>query len=206
MSSSASFRRSGGASRTLLLVLGLVLVAAGGAALSRALRVWDNTAGAGSRARSTLPLLTPDVSSFVHRHGALIWPVAAAVGLLLALVGYLLLRAQLRTRPAKTRQVDLTDDPADGVTRVPTGVVTQAFVDDLASVPGVEDAGAQLRGDPARPLVDITLDVEDDADVDRVLSDVERGPLASLRSAFDLVPAHTAVEVRIVEPSSRHLS
>lgn len=206
MSSSASFRKTGGPARGTLLVLGLLLMAAGGAALTRSLRVWDNLAGAGAKHRSTLPVLPGDVTSFVHRHGNIIYPVAGVVGLLLALLGYRLLRGQLRTRPGKTRQVDLTDDPTSGVTRVPTSVVTEAFVDDLASVPGVEDASAALRGDPARPLVDITLDVADDADVQQVLDDVEYGPLASLRDAFDLQPEKVAVEVRLVEPSGRHLT
>lgn len=204
--SSASYRKSGGATRATVLVVGLLLALAGGAALSRSLRVWDGLLGAGSRDRSALPLVTPDVSSWVHRHGDVVWPVAAVVGLLLALLGYGLLRAQLRTRPSKARMIDLTDDPAQGVTRVSSSVVTEAFVDDLSSVPGVEDAGAALRGDPARPLVDITLDVADDADVERVLELVRTGPLASLRRAFDLEPARTAVEVRIVEPSGRHLA
>lgn len=206
MSSSASFRKSGGPARGTLLVLGLLLVLGGGAALSRSLRVWDGLAGAGSTDRSTLPLLSEDVTSFFDRNSGIVYPVAGVVGLLLALLGYRLLRSQLRSRPARTRQVDLTDDPVGGVTRVPTSVVTEAFVDDLASVPGVEDARAALRDDPARPLVDITLDVAEDADVRRVLDDVQSGPLASLREAFDLEPARTAVEVRLVEPSSRHLA
>lgn len=206
MSRSTNYRSSGRGGRGTLMLLGLILTVAGGAALSRSLRVWDTTAGAGSRHRSTLAMLTPDVSAFVHRHGTVIWPAAAAVGLLLALLGYRLLRAQLRTRPARARQVDLTDDPAGGITRVPAPVITDAFTDDLASVPGVEDASAAMRGDPARPLIDITLDVADDADVEHVLSQVQRGPLASLRDAFDLQPAHTATEIRFVEPSSRHLS
>ena len=206
MSASASYRKGQGGARATLMLLGLLLTVAGGAALTRSLRVWDSTAGAGSRARSKLPLVTPDVSSWVHRHGSVIWPVVAVVGLLLALLGYRLLRAQLRSRPARTRQVDLTDDPAAGITRVSSPVVTEAFVDDLASVPGVEDASAAMRGDPARPLVDITLDVADDADVEDVLAEVQRGPLASLRSAFDLQPERTAVEVRLVQPSSRHLA
>lgn len=204
--STASYRKGGGGARATLMLLGLLLTVAGGAALTRSLRVWDTVAGAGSRDRSTLPLVTPDVSSFVHRHGSIIWPVAAVVGLLLALLGYRLLRAQMRTRPPKTSQIDLTDDPADGIARVPSSVVTDAFVDDLASMPGVEDASAALRGDPARPLIDITLDIADDADVEHVLAQVESGPLATLTSAFDLEPEHTAVEIRLVQPSSRHLA
>lgn len=206
MSSTASFRKTGGPARATLAGLGLLLLAGGGTALSRSLRVWDATAGAGRRRRSTLPVLTPDVTSWVHRHAGVVYPVAAAAGLLLALLGYQLLRSQLRTRPAKTRQVDLTDDPAGGVTRISTSVVSEAFVDDLASVPGVEDASAVLRGDPGRPLIDIQLDIADDADVDRVLERIGSGPLAALRDAFDLEPAHTAVEVRFVEAASRHLA
>ncbi len=205
-STSASFRKTGGPGRATLTLLGLLLTLAGGAALTRSLRVWDDIAGAGSQDRSGLPVLTQDVSDVVNRNGSWVWPLAALLGLLLALLGYRLLRAQLRTRPARTRQVDLTDDPSEGITRVPTSVVTEALVADLASVPGVEDAGAAMRGDPARPLVDVTLDIADDADVSEVLDRVEQGPLATLRSAFDLEPAHTAVEVRIVEPSSRHLA
>lgn len=205
MSRSASFRRGDRLARTAVFLTGLLLTVAGGAGLSRALGIWDATAGAGPRDRSQLPLLTPDVSRWFADHGDVFWPSAAAVGLLLAYLGYRLLRAELRARPAKARSVDLTDDARTGVTRVGAPLVTSAFVEDLASVPGVENAGAAMRGDPGRPLLDVHLDVADDADLADVLDGVEHGPLRSLREAFDLEPAATAVELRLVEASGRRL-
>lgn len=205
MSRTASYRTGDGLARGTVLTAGTLLTLAGGAALSRSLRIWDQIAGAGSQDRSGLPVVRSDVSRFLADHGDVVWPVTAVVALLLAYLGYRLLRAELRTRPAKTRQVDLTDDPTTGVTRVASPLVTRAFVADLAALPGVEDAGAAMRGDPARPVVDVTLDVADDADLEQVLRDVEQGPLTSLREAFDLEPESTTVELRLVEPSGRRL-
>ena len=204
---STSYRRGDGLARTAVLVTGLALVGGGGAVLSRGLGIWDGTAGArGGPDRSDSRVVTPDVERWFAAHADVFWPIAAAGGVLLALLGLLLLRRALRSRPGKTGAVDLTDDPARGTTRVPTGVATQAFVTDLASIPGVETAAAAFRGDPARPLVDVRLDVADDADVSAVLDEVEQGSLRRLEEALELRPSATAVEVRLREPAGRRLS
>ena len=75
MSASASYRKSGVGGRLTIMLLGLLLTVAGVAALTRSLRVWDDVLGAGSTDRSSLPVLTQDVSSWVNRHGDVIWPV-----------------------------------------------------------------------------------------------------------------------------------
>jgi hypothetical protein len=205
MRRSASYRRGDRLGRVTVGVTGLVLVLAGGAALTRSLGVWDSTAGAGRARRSRSPLVTPDVSRFVADHGAAFWSAAAVVGLLLALLGYHLLRAELRTRAPRAPVVDLTDDARQGVTYAETTVLTRAFVDELADIPGVEQAAADLRGDPARPLIDVRLDVADDADLEAVLDAVEEEALRHLCESFDLQPAATTVEVRLVEPSGTRL-
>lgn len=205
MSGGSAFRKGDRLARIVVFVFGLLFVVAGGAALSRGAGVWDAIAGAGEGDRSAQAVVTADVSAAFGRHSNLIWPLVAVGALLLALLGFLVLRAELRVRVSKTRQVDLTDDERAGVTRVSSSVVTAAFVDDLTDVPGVEDASASLRGDPQRPLVDVRLDVADDADVEQVLSGVEGGPLRHLRESFEIEPESVAVELSLVEPRERHL-
>jgi len=204
---STTYRRGDGVARTVVLVTGTLLVAAGGASLSRGLGIWDGTAGArGGTDRSDTPVVAANVERWFSAHADVFWPSAAGAGLLLALVGALLLRRSLRARPAKAGTVDLTDDATRGTTRVPTGAATSAFVADLAAIPGVEDAAAAMRGDPAQPLIDVRLDVADDADIAGVLDEVESGSLRRLEESLELRPAGTAVEVRLREPAGRHLS
>lgn len=204
---STTYRRGDGLARTVVLVTGTLLVVAGGASLSRGLGIWDGTVGArGGTDRSDTPVVAADVERWFSSHADVFWPSAAGAGLLLALLGALLLRRSLRARPAKAGTVDLTDDATRGTTRVPTGVATSAFVADLAAIPGVEDAAAAMRGDPAQPLIDVRLDVADDADIAGVLDEVESGSLRRLEESLELRPAGTAVEVRLREPAGRHLS
>lgn len=206
MTRTASYRRGDGLGRVIVVGTALLLVVAGGAAFSRSLGVWDGRAGARAGTRSSARLITPDVSRFVHEHGGLVFPLTALVALVLALLGSALLRAELRLRPARATQVDLTDDARHGVTRVATPLLTQALVDDLASVPGVQNASAGLRGDPARPLVDVRLDVFEDADLGAVLDEVEHQCLRRLRESFDLHPTATTVELRLVQTQGRRLA
>lgn len=206
MTRTASYRRGDLLARCTVVGAAVLLVVGGGAAFSRSLGVWDSTAGAGSHKRSTSDLVAGDVSRFVRNHGGVVFPVAAVVGLLLAYLGYRLLRSELRVRPARTTQVDLTDDARFGVTRVATPLVTRAFVDDLAGVPGVQGASAGLRGDPARPLVDVRLDVFEDADLGAVLDVVEHESLRHVRESFDIEPTATTVELRLVQTQGRRLA
>jgi len=84
--------------------------------------------------------------------------------------------------------------------------VTRALVDDLARLPGVQNASAGLRGDPARPLVDVRLEVFEDADLLAVLDAVEHQSLRNVRESFDLEPTATAVELRLVQTQGRRLA
>jgi len=202
----ASYRSADLLARSTVAGTGLLLVLAGGAAFSRSLGVWNDTVGAGSGTRSRAHLVTADVSRFAHAHGGVLFTVAAVVAVLLALLGIRLLRSELTLRPARATQVDLTDDARFGVTRVATPVVTRALVDDLARLPGVQDASAGLRGDPARPLVDVRLEVFEDADLLAVLDAVEHQSLRNVRESFDLEPTATAVELRLVQTQGRRLA
>lgn len=190
--------------RAVTLLMGLVLTGGGGAALSRSLGIWDDTAGAGAQKRADLPLLSSDVSRFFADH-SYVWCIAILPALIVAYLGYRLIRRELRTKPAKARVVDLTDDPATGVTRVSGALATRALVEDLAAITGVEGASAAMRGDPAQPLVDVRLDVADDADLAAVLDEVEGGALVHLATSLDLQPSATTVEIRLAEPGGRRL-
>lgn len=205
MSGPVTKTRQGDAlARTTTLLTGLVLTGVGGAALTRSLGVWDSIAGAGPETRSRLSLLRGDVARWFHDHGV-VWPIAAVVGLILAYAGYRLLRRELRSKPAKARVVDLTDDSTVGTTRVAGSLATKAFVEDLSNIPGVENAAAAMRGDPAQPLVDVRLDIADDADVAAVLDEVEGGALVRLEQSLELRPAAVATEVRLTSAGGRRL-
>jgi hypothetical protein len=198
-------RRGDRLARLTVLLTGLVLVLGGGAALSRGLGVFDRWVGAGAADRSASVLVTDDVSRWFSEHGGVVWPVAAAVALLLAFLGYRLLRGQLWPAVPRSRVIDLSDDPAVGTTRVPSSLATSAFTADLAGIAGVEGAATTMRGDPARPVVDVRLDVAEDADVTAVLTELESGALARLRSSLELQPQATTVEVRLTEVKDRRL-
>ena len=163
--------------RVLWLVIGGLLLAAG---------VLGLLAGAGA-----LPtvdrqwvVLTPELISAWNRNEALATTLAIVGGLLLALLGGLLLRAQLR-RPGGARMGDLhlpqRPEPAQAEPQVERGTIEvasralhNALERDLESDRQVRKAAVRLTGPTGHPRLLVRLAVTPDADLARLAGHVDQ--------------------------------
>lgn len=169
--------------RTLLGLLGLVLLGAGVFAVAAH--------------RGMLPFvdraapLTPGPR--LPPTWVLVLAVAAAVAFGLLCLRWLL--AQLARRP---RSVTLTiaGEQTPGSTELPGSAVVGPFVEEVSACPGVADAHATLTGSPERPRLSVVISSEGDADLTDIRGFLDTSALPRLRQALDLEVLPADVEFR----------
>lgn len=175
--------RVGAANRTVLALIGLILLAAGVLGLALA-------AGVFGRQRADQPVLSQAVRTYPHGHPWFWWAVAAAA-VIIALLALKWLMTQLGTDRAN--RIDRTTDAGEGYTVLHAGALTDAVEDDVTSIPGVAGATAYV----SHPLaVNLRVDLADDADIDRVRSALERGTVPHLRQALNQDDVPVRIELR----------
>jgi hypothetical protein len=178
--------------RFLLTLLGLLLLTAGIVGLLFGF-------GAFGERRARERVLDPDVTDFVVRNADWFWPAVALACLLLALLALRWLFQQLRTD--RIGSLDLTRDRARGETSIATGAVTDALVDQVERLPGVESANARLVRLSGRRQLLLHVRLADRADARAVRRSLAEGPLTELRQVLGGA-AWPAVCVEL-EPSTK---
>jgi len=138
-------RHTAHVSRTGLVIVGLILLLAGGAALARGLDASSATLG-----DSHASLLTTAQTRYPGQHGWVWWAVAAG-GAVIALLALWWMAAQTSTRTV--RRLHIEPDRRHGTTVLRAAVVTNAVADELESYTGIRAADAALRGSAAIPPV-----------------------------------------------------
>ena len=180
-----SVARVNAINRTVLALIGLVLLAAGVGGL---LLSFDMIAN-GTRQWPVVPDL---VVQFANSTPWLPW-AAAAAAVVVALLGLWWLLAQFRVDwPG---QLDLTGDRPDGTTTLATGALTDAVEDDAASIRGVTGASASLRSQPTRRL-ELTVDLAAFADLGEVRRSLEQQTAARTRQVIDQPNLPIRIELR----------
>ncbi len=162
--------------RFLLLLLGLLLSAAGVLALLVGFGVF------GTRLRNR-PVFGNFLSDFVGRNGQWLWPVIALVGLLL---GYLALRWLIgQLRPTGVRDLQLEPRSTTGHTDLVGAAVTDAVTDEIGGYRGVAGASARLVGDELAPELRLRVQLDSRADVAALRRRIETDAVAHARQALD---------------------
>ncbi|SEP54345.1 alkaline shock response membrane anchor protein AmaP [Amycolatopsis saalfeldensis] len=169
--------------RGLLVVLGLVLLAAGGFAVATHFR--------------KLTLLRPD-SPLIPGTGlppAWVLYVVAGAAIVVGLLTLRWLAAQL-TRKPRSQVWRFEADPAEGTTALAASVAVEPFVAELAACPGVHDAHATLAGPHTAPRLAAVLSVDQDGDLPEIRRELESTVLPRLRQALDLDELPVTLEFR----------
>ncbi|WP_410667963.1 alkaline shock response membrane anchor protein AmaP [Amycolatopsis sp. cmx-4-68] len=178
-----SLNRPARLNRTLLVLFGLVLLAAGGFTLGTHFGRVD--------------VLKPD-SALVPPVGTVpAWAFYVAA-LTAVLAGLLLLRwllAQLARKP-KTHTWRFETDPTRGTTRLAANTATTPFADEVKTYPGVHDAHATLAGTRGDPALALVVRVEQDGDLTAIRHRLDTVGLPRLRQALDLGELPVTVEFR----------
>ncbi len=162
--------------RTMLVLLSLVLVAAGAAGL---------VAGSGLMGSVTKhgALTHNRVGAFIGRNGDWLWPVAAIVAFVIVLLALRWLIALLFTtdRSGDLRYRSGGDIP--GRTFLSDAALTSAVTGEISSYRGVHSAQARLIGDDEDPQLVVGVTLEDSANLAGLRTRIETQALARARQA-----------------------
>lgn len=180
--------------RFFLLVVGTLVAAAGVLAVVR------HSGGFGDR-RAGQALLDEDLRTFVADNEAVFWPAAAAVAVLLALVGFVVLRAQLTRAGVDELELPTGDDSA-GSTELRAGAATDALEDDLEGDPEILGASATCLSGGTVPSVSIRVDVPDGTDLAAVRARIEGQAIPRLARAIEREQVTATLQFRLAAPSS----
>jgi hypothetical protein len=162
--------------RLLLLLLSLVLLAAG----ILALLVGLGTFGTRLRHRAVFDNL---VSRYIGDHGIWLWPVVAVLGLVLA---YLALRWFATLFAVhRTTHVDLSTRGAAGHSDVDSAAVTTALTTQVERYRDVTGASARVSGDAKDPHLALTVTATADADLPALHQRIETDALTDLRHSLE---------------------
>jgi hypothetical protein len=181
--------------RVLWSIIGAVLLIAGilGVLVSQG---WPSTI---DRHR---PLLTDGTIQWWRSHSGLAAGLTIAAGVLVAVLGFLLLRAQLRGRGG-TPMHDLSYGGApapEGADTGRTGVASSALHDalerDLATDRTVRRAAVRLTGPTQHPQLLVRLAVTPDADIAHVAGHIDRA-VQRFATTSGVTPNLSDVVVRI---------
>jgi hypothetical protein len=187
----ASLNRPARLNRTLLTIIGLVLLAAGAFAITTSygwLHLIDRDKPLVSGAE-----LPPTWVLYVI--------VVAAV-----VVGLLLLRwlgAQALRRP-KTGTWRWESVGSTGSTRLGGDLATVPFAEEVGRYPGVESADATLSGGQDDPTLLVTVTAEPEGNLTTIREQIVENGVARLKQALDLTELATVVEFRFAaDPGTR---
>jgi hypothetical protein len=185
--------------RTLWIIIGAVLTAAGVVGVLARFNVMPGI----PRSHA---LITPGMDAQWRSWDP--WATAGVIvaGVLAAVAGVLLLRAQFRRRggrsmPNINRLGTVPADTSDGVreagrTRVATSTLRQALTTDLQADVRVRRAAVRLTGAPSRPDLHVQLAVTPDADVTELRRHVDRA-MRRFSTTSGLDPSLAEVVVRV---------
>lgn len=181
------------ANRVLWTVIGLLLLAAGVAGVL-ANRGWLPGVDADS------PLAWSGLREWWRDTEPWGLVVVGLLGVVAALLGLLLLLAELRRRPARALPDLRLAHRQPGLTRVPGGVIGHGLERDLVRDPGIRAAAVAVTGAAPSPDLWIQLDVEQRADLATVRAHVDDA-LARFSRTYGLRPRRLDVTARVVGPA-----
>ena len=183
-----------GLNRALLLLLSIVLLAAGGYGLARGYDAFGAD-------QADEALLGEPVRDWVSSNDNLFWPVVFLVCVLVAYLSLRWLAAQFRSR--RMTDIDLTQDMDRGSTRLRAVGAADALAQDIETYPEVTSASARLLDDGERPEVDVKVEVHEDADLPGVRDKIEEQALRRFCQAVEVPDVNARVDLRLGGPSGR---
>jgi hypothetical protein len=179
--------------RSLLTLIGLILLLAGAYAALRGLGVLTPLLGQSPQD----PLLPPGVS-------APGWLPAAAIalGVIVALLCLGWLLAQTRARAHRPGTWRFTDAAEQGSTAMASTAAAHAVAAEIETYTGVHTARAVLTGDRAHPQLHLNLAITEHAPVTEIRARIDDEALPRLRQALELDALPTEILLRLSGPVS----
>jgi hypothetical protein len=183
------------ANRTVLALIGLVLLAAGAAGIAAGTGLF------GDRVR-TDKVIPQDTRDWVAEHDWF-WLAVAAAGILLALLALRWLLAQASTN--RVSYLDVESDRSAGRTVLSGGAVTDAVAAEIGSYRGVAGASAHLLGTRGAPTLLLHITLDGRGDPAEVRTRIQAEAVAHVRQALDAPDLPVRLELRLAGASRRDL-
>ncbi|WP_312182555.1 hypothetical protein [Arthrobacter sp.] len=177
---------AGAMNRTWLIIIGVLLLAAGICSLLISSGFLVQTFGDAIPDAGT-PVLTEDPQTLLAPDW--VAPAVLISGLILGILGLWWILAEVpRRRGAAGYR--LQEDPARGITRCDPGVLAAAVEYDTNRMPGVVGSSALLRGTAGAPDLALRVTVNERSDIQESLRRIRSEVLPNLSLALE-APLHT---------------
>lgn len=188
--SRSAVARSAGGDRSLAVLVGVVLLAAG-------VLVALLSFGLFGAARAGRPLLDPMIVDWMRAQPLPARLIAIGTGVVLTALGLVWAARSVRPEPQPDIAVAA---PADTEIRVMSGAVGDAVAEQAQALAGVGKARARMVGSTRAPALRVTLWLADDCHVADVLDALETQVLAPARSSLGLAELAVAVRLELDNP------
>jgi hypothetical protein len=184
--------------RTLLIVLALLLLAAG-------LDAGAASIGLYGTATQNSTLMDNPTGRYFGGHGVWLWPVVAVAALI---IGLLALRWLIALLFSTDRSGDLLIQPSTGAGRtiLANRALTDAVVGEIEGYRGVDSARARLIGDPDDPELVVRAVLEETADFTALRQRIETQALTHARQALGNTSMPTQLDLTITDRRATRVS
>lgn len=172
--------------RAMLILLGLLFVLGGATGLALGLRAFG-------RSTAATPVISASMSNFVAGHGWFWWAVAA-LAVIVALLTLRWLFAQLHT--SRLSHLDVEPDHGSGQTVLRSGALADGVEHEVRGFLGVRDATMRLQGKPGDHRHQLTVHLDERADIDAVRSRLATKTVPNIRRALDF--EEPTLDIRLV--------
>lgn len=162
--------------RTLLVLLGALLTAAGVLTLLAGLGIFGSTLRNNS-------VLDNAVGRFFGHNGQWLWPLVALAALALGCLALRWLTGQLA--PTAVRDLQLDPGSTTGQTQLSSSALTGAVSGEIRDYRGVTGASARFTGDEQEPALHLRVRLDTRADVVAVRDRIETEAVAHVRQALE---------------------
>ena len=162
--------------RVVLTLFGLIILLAGAFGLTA-------SAGGFGKTYASRALIANQASTFIGAHGSWFWPAAAAVCLLIALLSLRWIVALLLSTD-RAGDITITRSSREGTTIMRPAALTGAVTREIETYHGAGSAKARVLGDPASPVLAVTVTASRSADLAALRNRIESEALSHARRAL----------------------
>lgn len=163
--------------RTVLVVLGLILLALGVSGLLLSAGTFDHDLAHRN-------LLDNPIGHFFSAQGIWLWPTTALGALILAMLCLWWLFTVVFST-ARLGDITVRGDRSAGRTTVTANAISDAVSNEIEAYRGVHTVRVHAEGGPANPRLAVTVNTDHDADLPAVRRRVEANALQHARQALD---------------------